>query len=111
MAGFQVITEGQGLDHYGHCYSLFGRGYAGYSFHPNKAKAYGGWEIRAIILAGHYMSPSPKLTDEEKQNGKRAVLIPSKDIQEKMHPITRESFTRLVKRAIPPSPQPDPAKT
>jgi hypothetical protein len=57
------------------------------------------------------MSPSAKLTDEEKQNGKRAVLIPSADIQEKMHPVTREDFTRLVKRTIPPSPQPDPAKT
>jgi hypothetical protein len=51
------------------------------------------------------MSPSAKLTDEEKQNGRRAVLIPSADIQEKMHPMTREEFTRLVKRAIPPSPQ------
>jgi hypothetical protein len=57
------------------------------------------------------MSPSPKLTDEEKQNGKRAVLIPSPDIQEKMHPVTREDFVRLVKRAIPPSPQPDPKAT
>ena len=57
------------------------------------------------------MSPSPKLTDEEKQNGKRAILTPSKDIQQKMQPITREDFARLVKRAIPPSPQPDPAKT
>ena len=57
------------------------------------------------------MSPSPKLTDEEKQNGKRAVLIPSADIQEKMQPITHEDFARLVKRAIPPSTQPDLAKT
>jgi hypothetical protein len=57
------------------------------------------------------MSPSPKLTDKEKQNGKRKLLIPSKEIQEQMQPITREDFTRLVKRAIPPSPQPDPAKT
>jgi hypothetical protein len=56
------------------------------------------------------MSPSHKLTDEEKQNGKRKLLIPSKEIQEKMHPVTREEFTRLVKKAIPPSPQSDPAK-
>jgi ribosomal protein L19E len=57
------------------------------------------------------MSSSSKLTDEEKQNGKRKLLISSKEIQEKMQPITREDFARLVKRAIPPSPQPDPAKT
>jgi len=55
------------------------------------------------------MSPSSKLTDAEKQNGKRAVLIPSADIQEKMRPITREDFTRLVRKAIPPSPQPETA--
>jgi hypothetical protein len=55
------------------------------------------------------MSPSPKLTDEEKLNGKRKVLIPSKEIQELMHPVTREEFTRLVKKAIPPSPQPETA--
>jgi ribosomal protein L19E len=52
------------------------------------------------------MSPSSKLTAEEKQNGKRKVLIPSKEIQEQMQPITREEFTRLVKKAIPPSPRP-----
>jgi hypothetical protein len=57
------------------------------------------------------MSPASKLTEEEKQNGKRKLLIPAKEIQEKMHPITREEFTRLVKKAIPPSPQSDPAKT
>jgi hypothetical protein len=56
------------------------------------------------------MSPSPKLTNEEKQNGKRKLLIPSKEIQEQMQPITREEFTRLVKKAIPPSRQSDPAK-
>lgn len=54
---------------------------------------------------------SPKLTEQEKQNGKRKLLIPSKEIQELMHPITREDFTRLVKKAIPPSPQPDPKAT
>src|ERR1017187_5898751 len=27
------------------------------------------------------------------------------------HPITREDFARVVKKTIPPSPQPDPAKT
>jgi hypothetical protein len=52
------------------------------------------------------MSPSPKLTDAEKQNGKRKLLIPSKEIQEQMHPVTYEGFARLVKKAIPPSPQP-----
>ena len=52
------------------------------------------------------MSPSAKLTEEEKQNGKRAVLIPSKEIQDMMEPITLESFAGLVKRTIPPSPQP-----
>lgn len=57
------------------------------------------------------MSPSPKLTDEEKQNGKRKLLIPSKEIQELMQPITRDDFTQLVKKAIPPSPQPDQAKS
>jgi hypothetical protein len=57
------------------------------------------------------MSPSQKLTDEEKQNGKRKLLIPSKEIQEQMHQVTREQFTRLIKKAIPPSPQPDPATT
>jgi hypothetical protein len=56
------------------------------------------------------MSASPKLTEEEKQNGKRAVLIPSADIQKKMQPITREDFTQLVKKAIPPSPQLPPAE-
>lgn len=55
------------------------------------------------------MSPASKLTPEEKQNGKRKLLIPSKEIQELMEPITREDFARLVKRAIPPSPQPDQA--
>ncbi len=55
------------------------------------------------------MSPSPKLTDEEKQNGKRKLLVPSKEIQELVQPITREDFTRLVKKAIPPSPQPETA--
>lgn len=58
------------------------------------------------------MSPSSKLTDKEKQNGKRKLLIPSKEIQELMqHPVTREDFTRLVKRAIPPSPKPAQAKS
>jgi hypothetical protein len=57
------------------------------------------------------MSPSPKLTDAEKQNGKRKLLNPSKEIQELMKPITREDFARLVKKAIPPSTQPDPKAT
>jgi len=50
------------------------------------------------------MSPSPKLTDEEKQNGKRKLLIPSKEIQELMEPIVYEEFESIVKKAIPPSP-------
>jgi hypothetical protein len=53
------------------------------------------------------MSKSQKLTDEEKQNGKRKLLIPSKEIQEIMEPITEEEFGLLVDRAISPSPQPD----
>jgi hypothetical protein len=52
------------------------------------------------------MSRSTKLTDEEKQNGKRKLLIPSQDIQELMQPITEEDFVALVKKTIPPSPQP-----
>lgn len=57
------------------------------------------------------MSPSAKLTSEEKQNGKRKLLIPSEEIQELMQPVTEEEFAALVKKAIPPSPQPDPATT
>ena len=53
------------------------------------------------------MSQSTKLTDEEKQNGKRKLLIPSKEIQELMEPITVEEFAALVDRATVPSPQPD----
>ncbi len=48
----------------------------------------------------------PKLTDEEKQNGKRKLLIPSEDIQELMEPITLEEFTDLVSKTIPPSQSP-----
>jgi hypothetical protein len=54
------------------------------------------------------MSPSSKLTDEEKQNGKRKLLIPSEDIQDIMEPITEEEFAALVDKAILPSQQPDP---
>lgn len=54
------------------------------------------------------MPQSTKLTDEEKQNGKRKLLIPSKEIQELMEPITEEEFATLVDKAIVPSPQPDP---
>ena len=56
------------------------------------------------------MSPSAKLTAEEKQNGKRKLLIPSKEIQEKMEPISLEMFKGLVRKAIPPSPQSDSAE-
>ena len=55
------------------------------------------------------MSPTNKLTPEEKQNGKRRLLIPSKEIQELMEPITHEEFASLIKKAIPPSPQPETA--
>jgi hypothetical protein len=55
------------------------------------------------------MSPSHKLTEQEKQNGKRAVLIPSEDIQKLMQPISHEDFADLVRKAIPPSPQPETA--
>jgi hypothetical protein len=57
------------------------------------------------------MSPSPKLAESEKQNGKGKLLIPSKEIQELMHPLDREDFTKLVRKAIPPSPQSDQAAT
>jgi hypothetical protein len=56
------------------------------------------------------MSPSPKLTDEEKQNGKRKLLTPSEEIQELMEPVSYGEFTGLVKKAIPPSPQPETAR-
>ena len=57
---------------------------------------------------GIFMSPSPKLTKEEKQNGNRKLLIPSKEIQELMEPITYEEFEAVVKKAILPSPQHQP---
>lgn len=53
------------------------------------------------------MLQSKKLTEEEKQNGKRKLLIPSKEIQELMEPITEEEFAVLVDRATVPSPRPD----
>ena len=46
-----------------------------------------------------------QLTEEEKQNGKRKVLIPSQEIQDLMQPITKDEFANLVKKAIPPSPR------
>ena len=57
------------------------------------------------------MSPSPKLTDAEKQNGKRKFLTPLASTLEEsqIHPVSRDEFTRLVKKAIPPSPQPEKA--
>ena len=54
------------------------------------------------------MPQSSKLTDKEKQNGKRKLLIPSQDIQELMEPLTLEEFTDLVAKTIPPSQSPDP---
>jgi hypothetical protein len=64
-------------------------------------------DFRGIILAGTLMPQSTKLTKEEKQNGKRKLLIPSPDIQELMVPITEEEFSTLVGKTIPPSSQPD----
>lgn len=55
------------------------------------------------------MSPSSKLSDEEKQNGKRKLLIPSKEIQALMQPVSYEEFTGLVRRALPPSSEPETA--
>jgi hypothetical protein len=55
------------------------------------------------------MSQTSHLNKKEKKNGKRRLLIPSKEIQEKMHPITEDEFTDLVKRAISPAPSSAPA--
>jgi hypothetical protein len=52
------------------------------------------------------MKQTSALTEQEKQNGKRKLLIPSKEIQELMQPITFEEFTGLVKATIPPSKSP-----
>ncbi len=49
------------------------------------------------------MSRFLKLTDEEKQNGNRKLLIPSKEIQELMQPFSCEEFETIVKKAILPS--------
>ena len=54
------------------------------------------------------MRQSTKLTDKEKQNGKRKLLIPSEDIEELMEPLTLEEFTELITKTIPPSKSPDP---
>lgn len=56
------------------------------------------------------MKRSAKLTQKEKRAGKRKLLIPSAEIQEVMRPITFEDFEMAVKRAVPPSPPPDPAE-
>ena len=53
------------------------------------------------------MIRSSKLTEEEKQNGKRKLLIPSEKIQELMLPITFEDFADLVVKTLPPSQSPD----
>jgi hypothetical protein len=53
------------------------------------------------------MRPSSKLTEQEKQNGKRKLLIPSEEIQELMEPITEEEFAVLVDKATLPYAQPD----
>jgi hypothetical protein len=55
------------------------------------------------------MSRSTKLTEEEKQNGKRKFLTPLPQTLAKteMHPVSLEMFTKIVKKAIPPSPRPE----
>jgi hypothetical protein len=54
------------------------------------------------------MQKPTKLTEEEKQNGKRKLLIPSEEIQEMMEPIAFEDFAELITKTIPPSRSPDP---
>ncbi len=58
------------------------------------------------------MPRSTNLTAEEKQNGKREFLTPLPTTLEEseMHPVSLEMFTKLVKKAIPPSPPPQTAK-
>lgn len=53
------------------------------------------------------MPRSTALTEEEKKNGKRKFLTPLPETlaESEMYPVSREDFTRLVKKAIPPSPQ------
>jgi hypothetical protein len=57
-----------------------------------------------------FMKQSGKLTKKQKRAGKRKLLIPSKEIQELMQPITLGDFEGAVRKAIPPSPPPDPAE-
>ena len=54
------------------------------------------------------MPRSTSLTEEEKKNGKRKFLTPLPDTlaESEMYPVSLEDFTRLVKKAIPPSPEP-----
>ena len=54
------------------------------------------------------MKPSWGLTEEEKQNGKRVLLIPSSEIQAKMTAYERQDFTRAVGKAIQPVQSPAP---
>ncbi len=54
------------------------------------------------------MSKSQKLTEKEKQNGKRKLLIPSKEIQELMQSFSYEEFETIAKKAILPSTQHQP---
>ncbi len=56
------------------------------------------------------MARPSKLTKRQKNSGKRKLLIPSKETQEKMQPITFDDFAGLLGKAIPPSPQPAPAE-
>ena len=52
------------------------------------------------------MGKARKLTKRQKNSGKRKLLIPSKETQEKMRPITFDDFSGLVRKTIPPSQQP-----
>jgi len=52
------------------------------------------------------MAKSSKLTKRQKDSGKRKLLIPSKETQEKMRPVTFDDFSSLVRKTIPLSQQP-----
>lgn len=53
------------------------------------------------------MSRSTKLTEEEKQNGKRKFLTPlPQTLETEFYPVTLETFAKLVEKAIPPAPRP-----
>lgn len=61
--------------------------------------------VKGVGLQYRRFMGSSALTKEEKQNGKRKVLIPSQEIQDLMQPITEEDFAAVVGKAIPLSPR------